>query len=51
MKDHKEILGLFKPPVKVLTHVAMLLPLHLTGRQGSNWVAMKSINRHSFQML
>jgi hypothetical protein len=37
---HKEILGLMKPLVKVLTQVAVLLLLHLTGRQGSYWVAI-----------
>jgi len=48
---HKEILGLLKPPVKVLTHVTMLLLLHLTSRQGSFWVAIKSTMRLSFHML
>jgi hypothetical protein len=48
---HREILGLLKPPVKVLIHDAMLLLLHLTGRQGSHRVVINRIIRLSFQTL
>ena len=50
-RHHMDNLGLLKPPLKVPTHVAMLLLLLLTSRHGVYLVAIKSILRLSFKML